>query len=670
MNAKWMICVLTTLVSIALNDLGHGQLTAPVNRWRGEYYRWQDAWGIPTLSRTDAHIDFNWGSKAPAAGLPADRFMARWTGDWDFPTSGSYRFTVTVDDGVRLYVDDVLVLNVWKNQSAATYVVDHSITAGRHQVVVEYYDDHGQASIKVGWAPPSSPSSLPAARAPTTMATYQSISLYWSPEGRSASNAARVNYRELDSIEWLDAHDLWYAGSEYRGSIVGLRPGTAYEVALTLASGPSITAIVTTRDDRFPLKKTIPVSSRTTTLATTEGGSEVDGYVLYDGTGATIDVDKTAAYGIRVNHPYTIIRGFTVKGPTNHGIYVTESNVVVEDNDISRWGNLKATCGGHNGNFRQAGVRLSGGLRAVTIQGNTIHEPNHGSKTWQECGGEHPYGPTGIFFADPGAGEHVIRYNEITSTPDRLFYDGMKAEGDLNFTKTGFPGADSDIYQNIVSHAADDAIEADGGGRNVRIWGNYLDSNFVHLSTAAVTLGPLYAFRNVQDRNLRAVRGSAAPMGYTSLKTSEKGSGRIYLYHNTILRSDELGSNRFLFAGSGAARGIVSRNNVAMTYLYSYHDGGSGFDNCDFDHDLYNRDPRGVVPLGPQGIQAAAKWRSDHGPTSGAGGRYQLASGSAGQDQGVRIPNFNDGYEGSGPDMGAHEYGSAPMTFGRAAWRP
>ena len=68
----------------------------------------------------------------------------------------------------------------------------------------------------------------------------------------------------------------------------------------------------------------------------------------------------------------------------------------------------------------------------------------------------------------------MIRHNEIFSTDgSHYFNDGIG--GSDNFSTTGFPNADSDIYGNEISHVWDDAIEAEGGNRNVRIWGNYMD---------------------------------------------------------------------------------------------------------------------------------------------------------------------------------------------------
>ena len=53
-----------------------------------------------------------------------------------------------------------------------------------------------------------------------------------------------------------------------------------------------------------------------------------------------------------------------------------------------------------------------------------------------------------------------------------------------------------------------------------------------------------------------------------------------------------------------------------------------------------------------------------NGPSAEASGMYQLAPKSLGYDKGVRIPNFNDGFTGAAPDVGAHEAGTPAMKFG------
>ena len=50
------------------------------------------------------------------------------------------KFTVTADDGVRLYVDGQKVLDKWIPQSRTTFTVNRQLTAGSHQIVLEYFE--------------------------------------------------------------------------------------------------------------------------------------------------------------------------------------------------------------------------------------------------------------------------------------------------------------------------------------------------------------------------------------------------------------------------------------------------------------------------------------------------------------------------------------------------
>jgi LysM repeat protein len=119
--------------------------------WTGQYYNNMTLSGTPVLTRHDNAIHFNWGNRSPAAGVTADLFSARWTGEFNFP-GGRVRFTATSDDGIRIYLDGTLILNEWHDTSARTYNVDVDVSAGLHQLKVEYYEHMGGAVAKVGWA--------------------------------------------------------------------------------------------------------------------------------------------------------------------------------------------------------------------------------------------------------------------------------------------------------------------------------------------------------------------------------------------------------------------------------------------------------------------------------------------------------------------------------------
>lgn len=118
--------------------------------WKGEYWPNADLSGAPSLLRNDAQIDFDWGLEAPASGVPSNRFSARWTRAVTFP-SGIYRFSLRADDGLRLWIDDVRVIDEWHTSDGSTlYTLDRSLT-GAHTLRAEYYDGGGSARVQVRW---------------------------------------------------------------------------------------------------------------------------------------------------------------------------------------------------------------------------------------------------------------------------------------------------------------------------------------------------------------------------------------------------------------------------------------------------------------------------------------------------------------------------------------
>jgi N-acetyl-anhydromuramyl-L-alanine amidase AmpD len=143
---------------------GEGQAWAMTNacvqsvgadRWKGEYFANMTLTGAPVSTRDDgaSALSFDWGAGSPAAscGVPADRFSARWTRTVTFP-AGTQRFTVTADDGVRLYVDGALKLDKWIDQAPTTYTVDVPLAAGAHTLRLDYYENGGGAVAKLSWA--------------------------------------------------------------------------------------------------------------------------------------------------------------------------------------------------------------------------------------------------------------------------------------------------------------------------------------------------------------------------------------------------------------------------------------------------------------------------------------------------------------------------------------
>ena len=110
--------------SPALVQFAWASLNPPqpvITAWRGEYFNNRDLVGDPVLVRDDPSVDFNWGLGSPAPGVVnVDNFSARWTRTLNLP-AGAYRFRVTVDDGVRLYVNNRRVMDQWRVQAAGHF---------------------------------------------------------------------------------------------------------------------------------------------------------------------------------------------------------------------------------------------------------------------------------------------------------------------------------------------------------------------------------------------------------------------------------------------------------------------------------------------------------------------------------------------------------------------
>ncbi len=121
-----------------------------ITAWKGEYWNNQSLSGSPVLCRDDANVNFDWGVGSPAGNIPSDHFSARWTRTMNF-NSGRYRFYLRGDDGVRLWVDNNLLIDQWHDQGATEYTAERDLGAGNHNVKVEYYENGGGAVAQLRW---------------------------------------------------------------------------------------------------------------------------------------------------------------------------------------------------------------------------------------------------------------------------------------------------------------------------------------------------------------------------------------------------------------------------------------------------------------------------------------------------------------------------------------
>ncbi len=123
--------------------------------WEGRYFNNVDLSGAPVQTICSSLIDFNWGIGSPAGGVNADNFSVRWTSTQVFPTAGTYLFTVTVEDGVRLYINgNPLINSMQDSPGPRTLSTPYEVTSAGAAVfmTLEMNNYDGNAQIKLNWS--------------------------------------------------------------------------------------------------------------------------------------------------------------------------------------------------------------------------------------------------------------------------------------------------------------------------------------------------------------------------------------------------------------------------------------------------------------------------------------------------------------------------------------
>jgi hypothetical protein len=398
-----------------------------------------------------------------------------------------------------------------------------------------------------------------------------------------------------------------------------------------------------------------------------------DGEVIFDGDGAFRLFDVMAA-------DYHIFEGLTIRNA-----------------EVAFW----------------AGVKDVGGATGLTIRNNRIESVGIGVNT-QFAGSKNFYIADNVFIGrdDPrrvlgwagpahygahpinsyyaikvyGSG-HVIAHNSVA-----FFHDG------ISVCTHGVPDANPDhhavaidIYNNDIHVTGDDFIEADGGVHNIRVMRNRgVNAAHTGLSAQPIFGGPAYYIRNIVYNTPVALKFSN-PAG-------------VLVYHNTIVaenRTAQRVSNAHfrnnLFLGTDAPLGISVLGGPTSYSTYDY----DGFRpnagakaqytwlgpkaGVMVDYDMPQNQSQNFATLAEL---AKATGQETHGveldydvfealkgptrPSSSIPGRpyeaidlnFRLRSGGKAVDAGARLPNVNDGFTGTAPDLGALELGAPEPVYG------
>ena len=111
----------------------------------------------PSFKRIENTIDFDWRDEIPAPNISADYFGVRWTGMIYIPTTGTYIIHVWHDDGIRLFIDDKLIIERWHSGPAGWGTDEKNLFLKGDRwcsIKLELFEYNNLARVKLSWRPP------------------------------------------------------------------------------------------------------------------------------------------------------------------------------------------------------------------------------------------------------------------------------------------------------------------------------------------------------------------------------------------------------------------------------------------------------------------------------------------------------------------------------------
>jgi len=114
------------------------------------------------LTRTDPQINFNWGDPgSPDESVKVDDFSAKWTGEVEAAFTETYTFYTNTDDGVKLWVNDELIIDNWTDHSPTENKGTIDLVAGQqYSIEMWWYERGGGATAQLRWESPSTPKQI------------------------------------------------------------------------------------------------------------------------------------------------------------------------------------------------------------------------------------------------------------------------------------------------------------------------------------------------------------------------------------------------------------------------------------------------------------------------------------------------------------------------------
>jgi hypothetical protein len=575
--------------------------------------------------------------------------------------------------------------------------------------------------------------------------TVQAIGLRWLVTGDDNRDAtASVFFRRAGGPAWREALPLlrihgetagqfdWICGNHFAGSVLGLEPGTTYQIRVVLDDpdgvlGETERTLATStrpRPSRANAGQTLHVypdcqaggtldpcyEDLVSAAQDAEPGDEI---FIHEGTypqNGTIDLTFLASKATSPTLPIvfrgerrdTVVfdRGFPSDSTDQEPLFLVSGTRHLH---FLRFSVVDA---GHAFVGENAEGLVIRGLRLDRVRMGVIGsdaDVTAADRGWYVADNQitgrnpvwYPYDDrsnaishTGVRIYGRG---HVVERNEIGRFWDCVAHantgGGLVNNDDIDWRDP--PALDVDVTDNELYECYDDGLEADFGFHNFRYLRNRITNGHTALSVQPFYCGPVYLIRNVAD-NIAA----------NSFKFHNQPAG-IEAYHNTLL------VNEFAWESDGGWLNARIRNNLVMgvpsSNSVSVRTGSPAHPLTVLDHNAYTASALSVTMIRwNRGAYGESDWLSyldlaalfagegheehgleidysvlesaSHPPGEGSTflpGQQDLrpSAGSALVDHGTVLPTINEGFAGAGPDLGACERGETLPAYGPGpAW--
>lgn len=183
---------------------GNAAPRAPTTQtWNGQLFNNPGLSGTPVCVQEAAQINFNWGGNSPGCGVAGQLFSGRWDSTLTPPATGFYAVYLTVDDGARIFVDDKLILDAWREQPPTEYSTTVYLDASAHRWRIEYFQSAGGAQLLFNLV--AGVTILTPRQTPADEIIVDATGAGWTQGGEASAWHATANGYG-DSALWTDNH--------------------------------------------------------------------------------------------------------------------------------------------------------------------------------------------------------------------------------------------------------------------------------------------------------------------------------------------------------------------------------------------------------------------------------------------------------------------------------